>query len=260
MEKRVYSDFVAGDIGPLGKVIKDIIVCDDLYIVYLDSTDTIQWATRNYELPEGFGSIQSSVSYWESVTNGLFNSKDSYDIKSLLAEAYCRMLDEKNISLAEAIIDRTTQRIKRQGSEILKESYIVSSLVFTVVIIGTLLGLYVYNYNTSKIPANLYDLVVTSLFGGIGAFIFTYLRLKTYIPQIEISKNVHRVDGALRVFFGLISGGTIALAIKANLILGFLNTVDMTIYIKAFIGIIAGASEVLIPNLIKQIEDKSVHS
>jgi len=54
-----------------------------------------------------------------------------------------------------------------------------------------------------------------------------------------------------------IGGLVVAIAIKSNLVFGFLNNIDKTIYVSAFIGICAGASEAIIPSLIKQLEAKS---
>jgi len=50
----------------------------------------------------------------------------------------------------------------------------------------------------------------------------------------------------------------IAIAIKSNIVLGFINQASTTIYLKVFLGVVAGASEILIPNLIKQVEDKTI--
>lgn len=226
----------------------------------MDEEDVIQWTAYSEELLANLGDIQNNVSYWESICNRLFFKKNSYDYKTLLAEAYARMLDDKDIDLAKNIIENTKERIEKHGREVLKQSYILSSITFTIIII-TVLMLIVFNkhslseyifYSESK-----FEIMITTLFGGIGAFVFTVLKLKTYTPEVILSKNVHILDGILRIFYGLISGLIIIICIKSNLLMGFVKDSEQSLYLYCFLGIIAGASDLLIPNLIKQFENVS---
>ena len=41
------------------------------------------------------------------------------------------------------------------------------------------------------------------------------------------------------------------------IIFGFINEMNKTIYVQTFLGAIAGASEMLLPNIVKQIEENS---
>ena len=254
-----YSDLELGQVGPMGRPIKDIIMQAQTFIVYIDDEDEIQWATEGYEnFHENFGEIQNRVSEWETKVNKLFNKTEAHDLKCLLAEAYARILDNKNIDLARNIIDSAVDTIQKQGREILKQYYAIASF-FTALAICLVIFLSKFN---KKVIESLYGLDeycvwMTMLFGGIGAFIFTIIRLKSYQPDIVISKTVHMLDGILRIFYGVIFGLIIAVAIKSNILLGFLDQVQKNIYMSVFMGICAGASEMLIPNLIKQIEVKS---
>jgi hypothetical protein len=257
-----YFSFKVGQEGPLDKKIKDLIFRATTFIVYIDEDNTIQWSTREYgEFHDDFGDIQNKISYWESVSNKLFKKKESYDYKCLLAEAYARILDDKNVKMANQIIDRTVNRIQKQGQEILKQNYVLTSFFCTLFVILILILIVIfYPQVLTVINQDVYEILMTTLFGGIGAFVFTVIRLRKYTPEIVISKNVHRIDGALRIFFGLVSGLIIAIGIKSNIFFGFLDGKEgISIYVKAFLGIVGGASEVLIPNLIKQIEDKSAN-
>jgi len=122
-----FNSLKVGDIdSTLGKTIKEIILCSDTYIVYMDADEIIQWNTdKHNQWGENFGEIQNQVSYWENICNGLFNKKDSYNYKCLLAEAYARMLDEGNDQSAQEIIDQTVFRINKQGKEILRAIYFI---------------------------------------------------------------------------------------------------------------------------------------
>lgn len=254
-----YADLGIGQPGPMGKPIKDIIIQAETFIVYMDNKDVIQWATEGYDhFHENFGEIQNCVSEWETKVNKIFSKSDAYALKCLLAEAYARILDNKDIVLARDIIAKATNTIEKQGREILKQYYAIASFIAALIIC---LAIFLSKFNKKMIETKYgideYCIWMTMLFGGVGAFIFTIIRLKNYQPDIVISKSVHILDGVLRIFYGVIFGLIIAVAIKSNILLGFLNQVEKNIYMSVFMGICAGASEILIPNLIKQIEDKS---
>ena len=252
-----YLKFDVDQNGPMGSKIKELIIRSHNIIVYIDENDTIQWATHGITLEKDFGDIQNKVSFWEDVSNKIFTKQDAYSCKCLLAEAYARILEDRDPKLANEIIERTVYRIQKHGSEILKQAYLLSSVV-CVIVLFFILGTVVVERNKilSIIPFDAYSILLTSIFGGIGAFVFTTLRLKNYTPEVIISKRIHQIDGALRIFYGIISGLIIALGIKSNIVLGFINQIQITIYLKAFLGVIAGASEIVIPNLIKGVEHK----
>jgi hypothetical protein len=253
------NEYRVGELGPSGSNIKEIIIQGIDFIIYMDEGDSIQWSTEaTYsDFHPQFGSIQNRVSYWESVSNKLFSRYDAYDYKCLLAEAYARIIDEKDLQLSNEIIALTVNRIEKSGKEVLKQDYILSSFACTSVVIGLIIVV-IFNkhYLVEILNQDAFQIILTSLFGGVGAFVFATLRLRNYSPELAISKHIHRVDGALRVFYGIISGLIVAVGIKSDVILGFISKVPSTIYLEVFLGIMAGASEVIIPNLIKQVEGK----
>ncbi|WP_435523518.1 hypothetical protein [Chryseobacterium indoltheticum] len=131
----------------------------------------------------------------ESIANKLFNEKESYDYKCLLAEAYARILDDKNIDAAIAIIENTKNRIEKQGKEILKQNYIVVSLLFTLIIcLFLIIFVFIKPFLGEYINESKYQVIITSLFGGVGAFVFTIIRLKTHnLPEVVISKTSSQI-------------------------------------------------------------------
>ena len=147
-----FFSFKIGQEGPMGKKIKEIILRSTIFIVYLDIEDTIQWSTSGYgDFPENFGDIQNKISYWESVANKLLRKRDAYDFKCLLAEANARILDDKNSKLANQIIDRTINRMQKQGREILKQDYVLTSFFCTVFVIITLISIVVWKSYMLKV-------------------------------------------------------------------------------------------------------------
>lgn len=252
-----YHDYRIGENGPLDRKVKQIIYRSDNCMVYMDEDEVIQWSTNGITLHEEFGDIQNKISLWEVTCNKIFSKKDAYEFKTLLSEAYARIIEENNDRHANQIIERTVYQIEKRGKEVLKQSYILSSFFWTLIVVILLFTLVMIRPYILDSYENKYQIITTSLFGGIGAFVFATIRLKNYSPEIVLTREIHRVDGALRVFYGIIAGLTIAVCIKSNLLFGFIDKLDKTIYLNSFLGIIAGASEVLIPNLIKQVEEKN---
>jgi hypothetical protein len=250
-----FSKLKAGDIeSTLGKKIKELILASDTFIVYMDDNDVIQWSSDKDDV---LGDIPNQISYWETISNRLFSREESYDYKCLLAEGYARMLDGEHANIAQKIIDQAVDRITTHGREMLRQQYMLASL-FSTVVVGALLILSIIgkNWILGYVSQNAFDVYLAGLFGGVGAFVSTMTRSKKYDPEIAISKKIHTIDGILRIIYGLIVAGLIAIGIKANLVFGFINGVEKNIYVFAFLGAIGGASEVIFPNIIKKIEKK----
>ncbi len=253
-----FSELKAGDIDPyFGKKIKEIILSSNTFIVFMDEDDVIQWATSGHAECENFGEIQNQISYWESISNRLFTKQESYDYKSLLAEGYARVLDEGKLENAQKIIAQTVERIERHGKEVLRQKYLMAGLTSSAVIaVLIILTIFLKGFLLNILDRNVLAICLSGLMGGMGAFVSSMIRSKNYNPDITISKQIHVIDGVLRIIYGVIAGAIIAIGIKANIIFGFINELDKSIYVTTFLGAIGGASELLLPNIIKQIEDK----
>jgi hypothetical protein len=245
----------SGDVEPtLGKKIKDIILASSTFIVYMDENDVIQWSS---DKDDKMGDIPNQISYWESLSNKLFPKEEAYDYKCLLAEGYARVLDEGNTVNAQKIIDLTSDRIKKHGKELLRQQYLLASLLSTI-IVGIILVITITSRTlvSSLLGSHGYGIFLTGLFGGIGAFVSAMTRSTQYDPEISIGKEIHVIDGILRIIYGLLVASLIAIGIKANLVFGFINNTDKNIFILTFMGAISGASELIFPSIVKKVEEK----
>jgi len=190
-EEKSFLDYNIDEIGPSGKIITDIIIQTEDAMVYIDENETIQYET-NSELEEikGVGDVENKISFWEMMSNKLFNRSESLQFKCLLAEGYARAFVDRDSKAANEIIERTVHRIETYGREILKQKYILASFYCTVIVMIITLSMVIWKkVLLTDINENTYDIIITTLFGGIGAFIFATLRLKTYTPDIIISKK-----------------------------------------------------------------------
>lgn len=247
----------------LGNTIKEVILSADTFIVYMDEKNCIQWVTEGHLVfGNNFGILSNKISYWETMSNKIFDKEDSYNFKCLLAEGYARILDSGDDETANQIVDQTIEHIKKDGAETFRQRYILSSFytsaIFVVILI---LIVFIKSLLLTHITNDTYNIILAGLFGGIGAFIFAMTRSKNYNADVTINKHIHNVDGILRVIFGCFAGVIVALGIKSNIVLGIIGEkADKNCFMYAFIGAISGASEVILPNIIKQVENSNNQS
>jgi hypothetical protein len=251
-----YTDLKRGDVIPeRNRKIKEIIGEDKHFIVYLDDKDIICWdvdktyKTSDKKFGKEFGNIENQISFWESNCNRLFNKKESFDYKCLLAEGYARMLDARDDKTANSIIKSTSERIKVQGEQILRQNYLLASFRATCIVIILLI---IFIIMKEYIRKDIYEICLTGFMGGIGGFISSMLRAAHYKPILSYGKRIHRMDGYLRIVYGLIGGAIVAIGVKANIIFGFLDSEKKSLFSLYFLGAISGASEQLLPNIINQ--------
>ena len=74
------------------------------------------------------------------------------------------------------------------------------------------------------------------------------------VVNLESGKVIYSFEGAMRVVVGMLGALLAALMIKANLILGAINTLGNSNAVMLAICIAAGASEQITPSLVKKVE------
>jgi hypothetical protein len=84
-------------------------------------------------------------------------------------------------------------RIEKSGKEILKQDYIISSFICTSVVMA-LIVVTIFNkhYLITILNKDAFQILLTSLFGGVGAFVFASLQLRNYSPELAISKHIQK--------------------------------------------------------------------
>jgi hypothetical protein len=253
-----YLSLKAGDVDhDLNKTIKEIIIKGNDYIVYMDTESTIQWGALNI-IGSGFDKIQNQVSYWELICNKIFLKQDeAYSYKALLAEALARVLSGSDIKDAQSAINSATDLIKMQRGPIIRQAYVSGSYamafpLFLILLVGLL---YLDKFGTAGIGLSktAIEFIVAGLLGGIGAFISTMTGVTKYDPDISFNNGIYWLDGSFRVIYGVLAGALIVLGIKASFIT--LITVPDNIYALPFLSAIGGASEKILPNIIKKMEE-----
>ena len=100
-------------------------------------------------------------------------------------------------------------------------------------------------------------LLMAAVAGTFGGFLSFSYRSGTIPDNPSAGKSRHHFDGFTRAIGAAIGGAFIALAIKANVLLGFLGgngSADLATLLLA--GMLAGLSERLVPNIVRSLNDQ----
>jgi hypothetical protein len=258
-EIKDFREYNKEDIGPLNKKkINTIILQTDSFIVYLDQDLDVMWTVNDdYDgYPDDFGVITNEVAHMETLIERHLQKKEFYEFKMLAAEGMARVLDDKSCVNASTVLKKAYDELIYLVKEKLRISYLKGSMSFTALVLVLLVLCLVFKLQIKEVSNDSYLLVVSCLCGGLGAFISSFITSRTYNANPAIGANIHYLDGAFRIVYGVVAAFFLYLGIKANAVLGFVDTENTSNYIYYFFCALAGASEVLIPNIIKQKENE----
>jgi hypothetical protein len=259
-----YNDYKVGDPDDQsGSKIKSIIFQNDAFIVFI--TDELKinwWGSPDFNYPKDFGFITNKVYMLNDLIDKTFvHKKRRLEYKELVGEAIARAVDEKDSKSALVLLNETEIRLKSHCKERTRMAYILWAFKTACLLIILLFLSLLAKDNILKLlnnSHNSYLILNASLLGGVGAFISSFFRFKNYEGAIDSGLAIHRLDGFLRIFYGGVAGLVVALAIKANLLFGFINNSETySFYIILFLSMVGGASESFVPHIIKNIEDKA---
>lgn len=254
------GDTKIGDIDEVtGEPILYIVYSSTDFIVTIDEELSLNWLTTDdYTVyAPDFGEVVGSCDLSDALIDRIFDDDfNRFAYKKLLGSVIGRILDDKDSTGARKLLAIIDDRISEHGKERVRMIYMYSA-IGTVLVVGFLLAIVVLfgGYLQAKfLDPTRYQIILSILLGGVGAFITTFARFNNYKGSLIAGVPIHRLDGFLRIFYGLVAGLIIYLAMKANVLIGFASDTKYIPWLYYFIAMVAGASEVLIPNLIKQTE------
>jgi hypothetical protein len=255
-----FLDLNAGQIDPnLKKLIKEVVLKTRTFIVYLDDEFNVQWVTdmAEDEYASDFGAVTSRECYLEEIGKGeqllLPNQRCSF--QRLLAQSIARVLDDGNSDNAKEILNKAESFLKARTTERARKWFISATAISTGVALTGILLLWIFrNGAISRIGMTAFEMAIATGTGALGALISVVLRLGKLNVDAFAGKEVHYFEGVMRVIGGMAGALLIGLAIKSGLILGTINSSENSLTLLLAVSIVAGASERIVPNLIKQVE------
>lgn len=256
-----FMSFCEGDTDPtLNKKIRVLIDCDTEHLVYLDEELYAQW-TFNEDAPAGFDDVANRIGQLEthSITQ-LSNPIQREAFERLLAEGMARILGDKNESKANAVLDEAKAYLQARGTENARRWFLegVGWIALpALVLAGALLLI------STKVSGALCRDVLQTLgaaaMGALGAFLSVASRTEAITFEPVAGPDIHRFEGGVRGVVGMAGALFLALAVKADLLLGIFRSLPHPFLGLLVACLIGGASERLVPSLISTM-GKSLHS
>lgn len=254
-----FDSFCEGDTEPtLNKKIRALIDTEKDYIVYLDDDLVVQWSmTDAYgKSPKGFAEVANRIGHLETVSEGLLDTDHQIEpFARLLGEAMARTIGDRDIKKASEILKNAEDYLQARSIENARSWYIKTACACTLPLLLFAVVIWVGQSIVKPIVGNeAFDVLLGSLLGAAGALFSVLSRTKDIALDAAAGKSIHRLESAARIVAGSLGGLVIALAIKGNLLLGFIKSVDHSLAALLAICMVAGASERFVPSFIKQVE------
>ncbi|MDQ5985886.1 MAG: hypothetical protein CSYNP_01603 [Syntrophus sp. SKADARSKE-3] len=253
-----FNSFCEGDKDPtLNKKICSLIDADSNYIVYVDDECFVQWSlTDKYgDMIPSFGAIANRLSQLETLSRTSLRKCQLDAFANLLAEGMARIIGDKDETKAHEVLGMAEAYLLARSAENARWWYIRGASLTALPSLLIACGLwFLKSYVMSFIGTTPFQVIIGALLGGIGALFFVLSRTEKIQMDPTAGSFIHYVESASRVLTGNIGAFLLALAIKANIILGFTKTSDYSFALLLVLCICAGSSERLVPGFIKRIE------
>lgn len=240
-----------------------ILACDD-FIVFLDPDNDIDWKTTDaYDIVRSvlpiddktrLNKIKNEISSLESFPTHDLPIKVIVDYKRQLAEALVRTFDfdydnaERMLLVAKKyIIDRNTDKSRYMY---LKASGLITLLVAIIGLIMWLSRVII----VSATGQTVFFVLLAISAGSLGAYLSIIQRIGKANIDYNASKELHYLEASTKIVAGMISALIIALSIKAGILLPIFTKISSTGLAMVLGGLIAGASERLVPSIISKVD------
>ena len=252
-----FSYLCEGDVDPsLNKKIYTLVEADKNYIVYLDDDLSPEWSlTDDYDLTgmEYFGYAASRIGVLEGYAKAMLRKKQLAPLNRLLAEAMARVLGQKDDTRAKDTLNMADKYLQARGQENARTWYIYGAGSITLFSMIALIWSWLARFEIRELlGVTTHEVIMAACLGSIGAFASILLRSKTITIDAAAGSYIHYIESAARVIIGAIGGSLMALAIKANIILGTVQAYGPAGV--CFFCMAAGASERILPGLIRVAE------
>jgi hypothetical protein len=239
------------------KTITTVIFKSETCIVFLDQRQNSVWMTNsNYgDFAEDFGSVIARVDLLNSTPSDLLTQSQHEAFQRLIGGAIARLLDDQEGDNAVLILEKAETYLKTRTTERARKWFLSSAFaVCGVALLCAALLFVLRGPVQQRIGVTAFEIALASLMGTLGALLSIVLRVTRLDIDAMAGAGVHYFEGAVRTIAGMFGALLVALSVKAGILLGIINSTDKRLPFLLVLGIVAGASERLVPNIIKKVE------
>jgi hypothetical protein len=257
-DRNIYA-LSEGDYDPiLKKTIHTLIISSTDYIVYLDEDLYVEWHGVLPDLLGEDGEIINNVGLYETISMPLEGTSHLLPFRRLLGESVARLLDS-DVKSAKGILDEAGNYLNARTSELARLWFLKSSATLSaaaVIVLFLMWGL--KPYAIELLGNTVFEIGLGACFGAIGAFMSILSRTSKIKMEAGAGEWIHRIEAGARVLAGTVGAVFVSLLVKANVVLGLINTDDVRgLSYLLLLCFIAGFSERFVPGLINKIEKQT---
>jgi hypothetical protein len=254
-----FSSFCDGDIDPtLNKEIHCLIDTEDNYIVYVDKDFYVQWSilTPKYgNVIPSFGAIANKLRQLETLSRTSLNKSQIETFAGFLGEGMARIIGDKDEAKAHEVLSMAEAYLLARSAENARAWYVCGAALTALPTFLIACALWLLKSQAILFFGNsAFEVILGSLLGGVGALFSILSRAEKIQMDPTAGSSIHYIESASRILVGNIGALLVALAVKANIFLGFTKVTDYSFALLLVICICAGASERLVSGFIKRIE------
>lgn len=237
----------------LNKVVSEIILCSEKFVVYLDSDNFVQWKS-NVDAKNA-GRVLNVVARLEAQSQFIQDKGTLKAIRLRIGTALARCFDggeesEYNLAFKEVEAD-----IKARNLEVSWRWYFMSAIKLTGFCVFMIIIAWLFRTGViSIIGSNAFYIALGTMCGSIGALLSVMSRSNRLVVDANAGEFLHELEGNARIIAGLIGAFLVCLAIKAKVISTGINFSGSELSFMLLFSIVAGASERLVPSLIINVD------
>ena len=246
-----------GDLDPqLNKVIEEIVLNTNEFIVYVADDCSVQWSTTDDHIASDHcGEVLNQVSLLEAQSKFITDKKVLCGIRCQIAEGLARCFSGHEREYSLAVFREIEEQLRARNKETSWKWYFESAYFVTLACI-VIFGLLWLFRDAAKyfVGVTAYEVILGSLCGAIGALLSVTARGNRLVLDANAGKAIHQLEGLSRIGAGLIGALFVSLGIKSGLIMGGANFSGNKLSLLLVFCIVAGASERLVPSLVESFE------
>jgi hypothetical protein len=252
-------DLSEGDFDPVTKtVIKVFIYADNGFTVYLDEHHSVHCSgSDDARYPERAVEVFNRVSYLETLSIPLQGSDSLLAVRRLLGDAVARMVSDLRTDGAMRMLDTAEAYFHARRAELARMWYLSAAGAVAALLTLLAMGLWLMRpwlIGSLGIGRAAFEVALTTCCGGIGAFMFILRKSEVIRMEVGAGRLIHYFEGEARAVAGMAGGLVVSLALQGDIFSGLSAKLSHPLAFMLVLGLAAGASEKLVPNLVGRVE------
>jgi hypothetical protein len=237
---------------------KCIVDEDTFFAVYLLADCRIDWLVNAGRTIVDYGKLSRITAYisrLEYVAAHTVNKRSRITFGGRFGCVLSHFLRSNNLELSLKILEEIEQELGVRYRERLKAAMLVTSIgVAAALAVFGIVAWALRETIAEYLGTSGLEVLLAAIAGGIGSTVSVVARVKTLHIQPEVPMSAHILESLARSMIGGIGGFIAALAVKGNLVVGFIASSNRLLPVLLTVCLAAGVSERLVPSLVKQIE------